>query len=179
MATTTTTALEGTPEIKVTPKVTKKKTTITASTKLPPNPFIFEVLELANKQKTVAKRVEVLKEHRYDALVSVLIWNFDDAAISLLPEGVVPYERNEVPIGTDHTSLRKEYTNLYHFVKGGNDSLSAIRRETMFIQMLEGLHPQEADILTLVKDGGLERQYPKLTKGVIDTAYPDIVWGSR
>ena len=49
----------------------------------------------------------------------------------------------------------------------------------MFIQMLEGLHPQEADILTLVKDGGLERQYPKITKGVVDTAFPDIVWGSR
>ena len=74
---------------------------------------------------------------------------------------------------------RLEYRNLYHFVKGGNDSLSAIRRETMFIQMLEGLHPQEADILTLVKDGNLERQYPKITKGVVDTAFPDIVWGSR
>ena len=64
-------------------------------------------------------------------------------------------------------------------MKGGNVSLSAIRRETMFIQMLEGLHPQEADILTLVKDGALERQFPKITKGVVDTAFPDIVWGSR
>ena len=82
-------------------------------------------------------------------------------------------------IRDSHTSLRKEYANLYHFVKGGNDSLSAIRRETMFIQMLEGLHPQEADILTLVKDGALERQYPRITKGVVDTAFPDIVWGSR
>ena len=178
MATTTTTALEGTPEIKVTPKVTTKKTTITASTKLPPNPFVFEVLELANKQKTVAKRVEVLQEHRYDALVSVLIWNFDDAAISLLPEGVVPYERNEVPIGTDHTSLRKEYTNLYHFVKGGNDSLSAIRRETMFIQMLEGLHPEEAKIICLVKDKSLTDKY-KITKDMVVEAFPDIRWSDR
>ena len=177
MATTTASLDSGAPT-KVTPKV-PKKATITASTKLPPNPFVFEVLELANKQKTIAKRVEVLQEYRYPGLVSILIWNFDEAAVSLLPEGVVPYERNEVPVGTDHTSLRKEYTNLYHFVKGGNDSLSAIRRETMFIQMLEGLHPQEADILTLVKDGGLERQYPKITKGVVDAAYPDIVWGNR
>ena len=177
MATTTASLDSGAP--KVTPKVVKKKATITASTKLPPNPFVFEVLELANKQKTIAKRVEVLQQYRYDGLVSILIWNFDEAAVSLLPEGVVPYERNEVPVGTDHTSLRKEYANLYHFVKGGNDSLSSIRRETMFIQMLEGLHPQEADILTLVKDGGLERQYPKITKGVVDAAFPDIVWGNR
>ena len=84
-----------------------------------------------------------------------------------------------MPVGTDHTSLRKEYRNLYHFVKGGNDSLSAIRRETMFIQMLEGLHPQEADILSLVKDGNLENQYPKVTKEIVSQAYPDIQWGLR
>ena len=167
----------GTP--KVTPKVAKKKTTITANTKLPANPFLFEILELANKQRTIGKRVEVLQEYRHEALVSILIWNFDEAAISLLPEGVVPYERNEVPVGTDHTSLRKEYRNLYHFVKGGNDSLSAIRRETMFIQMLEGLHPQEADILSLIKDGNLENQYPKVTKEVVSQAFPDIQWGLR
>ena len=92
MATTTASLDSGVPT-KVTPKVPKKKTTITASTKLPPNPFVFEVLELANKQKTIAKRVEVLQEHRYDGLVSILIWNFDEAAVSLLPEGVVPYEK--------------------------------------------------------------------------------------
>ena len=104
MATTTASLDSGAPT-KVTPKV-PKKATITASTKLPPNPFLFEVLELANKQKTIAKRVEVLQEYRYPGLVSILIWNFDEAAVSLLPEGVVPYERNEVPVGTDHTSLR-------------------------------------------------------------------------
>ena len=177
MATTTASLDSGVPT-KVTPKVPKKKTTITANTKLPPNPFVFEVLELANKQKTIAKRVEVLQEYRYPGLVSVLIWNFDEAAVSLLPEGVVPYERNEVPVGTDHTSLRKEYANLYHFVKGGNDSLSSIRRETMFIQMLEGLHPEEAKIICLVKDKNLTEKY-KLTQGLIAEAFPDIKWSDR
>ena len=176
MATTTASLDSGAPT-KVTPKV-PKKATITASTKLPPNPFVFEVLELANKQKTVAKRVEVLQQYRYPGLVSVLIWNFDEAAVSLLPEGVVPYERNEVPVGTDHTSLRKEYANLYHFVKGGNDSLSAIRRETMFIQMLEGLHPEEAKIICLVKDKNLTQTY-NLTQDIIAEAFPDIRWSDR
>ena len=92
MATTTASLDSGVPT-KVTPKVPKKKTTITANTKLPPNPFVFEVLELVNKQKTIAKRVEVLQQYRYDGLVSILIWNFDEAAVSLLPEGVVPYEK--------------------------------------------------------------------------------------
>ena len=103
-------------------QTTKKKFSVTK--KLPPNPFIHEILEFASKQRSNAKKVEVLKEHRNDALVSILIWNFDDTVISMLPVGEVPFNKNEAPIGTDHTSLRKEYRNLYHFVKGGNDGLS-------------------------------------------------------
>ena len=148
------------------------------STKLPPNPFVHEVLEVISKQRTKAKKIELLKEYRCDSLVSLLIWNFDDSVISMLPEGEVPFEKNEVPIGTDHTSLRKEWKNLYHFVKGGNDSLSKTRRETMFIQILEGLHPDEAEILILVKDKALESKY-KITRDMVEQAYPDIQWGGR
>ena len=152
--------------------------TFTVKKKLPPNPFMSEILELASKQRSVAKKVEVLQEYSTDALKAILIWNFDDTAVSMVPEGEVPYEKNDVPIGTDHTSLRKEWKNLYHFVQGGNNTLSPIRRETMFIQMLEGLHPDEADILCLVKDGRLSEKY-KITKEVVGKAYPDIEWGGR
>ena len=152
--------------------------TFTVKKKLPPNPFMSEILELASKQRSVAKKVEVLQEYSTDALKAILIWNFDETAVSMVPEGEVPYEKNDVPIGTDHTSLRKEWKNLYHFVQGGNNTLSPIRRETMFIQMLEGLHPDEADILCLVKDGRLSEKY-KITKEVVGKAYPDIAWGGR
>ena len=152
--------------------------TFTVKKKLPPNPFMSEILELASKQRSVAKKVEVLQEYETDALKAILIWNFDETAVSMVPEGEVPYEKNDVPIGTDHTSLRKEWKNLYHFVQGGNNTLSPIRRETMFIQMLEGLHPDEAEILCLVKDGRLTEKY-KLTKEVVGKAYPDIEWGGR
>ena len=107
-----------------------------------------------------------------------MIWNFDDRVKSAVPEGQVPYKENEVPVGTDHTSLRREWKNLYHFVKGGNDRLSAIRRETMFVQMLEGLHPEEAKIVCLVKDKDLESKY-KITYDMVQQAYPDIKWGGR
>ena len=150
----------------------------TATKKLPPNPFIHEILELASKQKSAAKKVEVLKEYRTDALTAVLIWNFDESIISMLPEGEVPFEKNEVPVGTDHTSLRKEWRNLYHFVKGGNDSLSKTRRESMFIQILEGLHPTEAELLCLIKDKQLTKKF-KITKANVDAAFPDIQWGDR
>ena len=158
--------------------MTSTKTKKTTSTKLPPNPFIFEILEVVSKQRTKAKKIEVLKEYETEALKAVLIWNCDDTVVSMLPEGEVPFEKNDVPVGTDHTSLRKEWKNLYHFVKGGNDSLSKTRRESMFIQMLEGLHPLESEILCLVKDKNLESKY-KVTQSVVESAYTDIQWGGR
>ena len=157
---------------------TKKTTTRKTPVKLPPNPFVHEILELVDKQRTKAKKIEILKEYDDLALKAILIWNFDPTAISVIPEGPVPYKENEVPVGTDHTSLRREWKNLYHFVKGGNDRLSAIRRETMFIQMLEGLHPEEAKIICLVKDKNLESRY-KITYDMVQQAYPDIQWGGR
>ena len=163
-----------------TPKkmTTRKPRTPKEKVKLPPNPFIHEILELVNEQKTKAKKIEILKEYETDALKSLFIWNFDPSVVSLLPEGEVPFNKNDVPVGTDHTSLRREYRQLYHFVKGGNDQLSSLRRESMFIQLLEGLHPEEADIICLVKDGQLNKKY-KLTRDVVETAYPDIIWGGR
>ena len=157
---------------------TKKTTTRKPRVKLPPNPFVHEILELVDKQRTKAKKIEILKEYDDLALKAILIWNFDPTAISVIPEGPVPYKENEVPVGTDHTSLRREWKNLYHFVKGGNDRLSAIRRETMFIQMLEGLHPEEAKIICLVKDKNLESKF-KITYDIVQQAYPDIQWGGR
>ena len=156
---------------------TKTKTT-TKRVKLPPNPFIHEILELVSKQRTKAKKVDILKEYRDDSLTAILIWNFDDTVKSAMPEGQVPYKENEVPVGTDHTSLRREWRQLFHFVKGGNSTLSSLRRETMFIQMLEGLHPKEAEIICLVKDKKLTDVY-KLTYDVVKEAYPDIQWGGR
>jgi len=77
-----------------------------------------------------------------------------------------------------HTSIRKEFKRFYNFIKGGNDSLPALRKETMFIQMLEGLHPLEAEIICLVKDKNLQSKY-KITKEIVSKTYPDIVWGGR
>ena len=148
------------------------------TTKLPPNPFMSEILELVSKQRSKAKKVEVLQEYRDDALTALLIWNFDPSIHSALPEGDVPYTPNDVPEGTDHTSLRREWKTFYHFIKGGNDTLNGIRRESMFVQLLEGLHPKEAEVVCLVKDKNLTSKY-KVTQGQVAEAYPDIVWGGR
>ena len=162
-----------------TPKTTTRKPrTSKAKVKLPPNPFLHEILELVSEQKTKVKKIEILQQYRDDSLTAVLIWNFDESIESALPEGQVPYKPNEVPVGTDHTSLRREWKQLYHFVKGGNDKLNNLRRESMFVQMLEGLHPSEAQIVCLIKDKRLTDVY-KVTLDQVKTAYPDIVWGDR
>ena len=188
---------------------TKKKTATskTVSLELPKNPFVFEVLDLASKQRSKAKKVEVLKKHRDNGLVAVLIWNFDETIISMLPEGEVPYsgfedqaksngglttkiseevrimhETDSFSMGSGdkngHTTIRREFKNFYHFLKGGNPGLNAIRRETMFINILEGLHPLEAEIICLAKDKKLTDKY-KITKEIVSEAYPDITWGNR
>ena len=185
-------------------KTTNKKSSTTTQEieELQPNPFQYEILDLVNKQKSNAGKVEVLKKYRNDALVAILIWNFDESIISLLPPGEVPYARvdeqsslndtlsgtiekgNKVMGRTDefirdrHTSIRNEWENFYNYLQGGNPSLTSLRRETMFIQMLEGLHPQEAEIMVLVKDKLLSNKY-KLTQEIVAEAYPDIAWGGR
>jgi len=185
----------------------KKKTTKKDPLELPIKPFAFEVLHLASKQRSKAKKVEVLRRYEDPSLKALFIWNFDESIISVLPDGEVPYtgyddqttysgtlttkiseevrkmhETGSFSMGaTDkegHTTIRREYKNFYHFLKGGNDSLNNIRRETMFINILEGLHPLEAEIVTLVKDKKLETKY-KISKEVVSEAYSDINWGGR
>ena len=185
----------------------KKTTTKKDPLELPLKPFAFEVFHLASKQRSKAKKVEVLKRYEDPSLKALLIWNFDESIISLLPEGEVPYtgydeqtsysgtlttkitqdirrmhETGSFSMGaTDNqgrTTIRREFKNFYHFLKGGNDSLNSIRRETMFINILQGLHPLEAEIVVLVKDKNLEEKY-KITKEIVSEAYSDIIWGNR
>tara|TARA_B100000965_G_scaffold9496_1_gene7336 strand:- start:474 stop:1085 length:612 start_codon:yes stop_codon:yes gene_type:complete len=173
---------------------------------LPTNPFVFEVFDAASKMRSKAKKIEVLSKYKHPSIMAVCIWNFDESVISLLPQGEVPYGTNiedETATGTlsekiedavskmgelrttslgandqGKASIRKEYSKFYNFIKGGNDSLTGLRRETMFINILTGLHPLEAEILILTKDKKLTDKY-KITKDVVSEAYPEIIWGGR
>ena len=184
----------------------KKRTTKPAPAidSLPTNPFVFEVLDLASQQKSSAKTVEALKQYEHDCVKMIMVWNFDSSVISLLPTGEVPYgETQEQTVymgslsenlareasggesatgqdldGRGKTSLRREYQNLYHYVKGGNDALATTRREMMFINLLQGLHPREAEVLVLTKDKKLGDKY-NITFEQVREAYPDIIWGGR
>lgn len=191
---------------KTTAKTRKPRTVkVSAVPDLPKNPFAFEVLDLVSKQRTKAKKVALLQRYGDLSLKQILKWNYDTTIVSALPEGEVPYgnfeddamtsgnlttaisyevrrmhETGSFSLGSSdkqgHTTIRREARNFYRFVKGGQDSLSNLRRETMFINVLTGLHPLEAEILVLVKDGKLEERY-NISKDVVSEAFPDIIWG--
>ena len=193
-----TTAKTKKPTAKAKPKVIAQKIP-----DLPVNPFAYEVFDAVSKQRSKAKKVEVLQRYNDPSLRAILIWNFDEGVISALPQGEVPYGNNNednkmtgtlsekigdavskmremgsTSLGSQdqgRTTIRKEYKSFYNFIKGGNDGLSSMRRETMFINILEGLHPLEAEILILVKDKKLSDKY-KITKEVVAQAFPQIVW---
>ena len=140
--------------------------------------LISEVLQKVSNAKTKTEKVKLLQEYNSQALRSILIWNYDDTVISMLPEGEVPFRPNEAPAGTEHTILEQEYRKLYNYIKGGNNELKQMRRENMFVQLLEGLHSSEAELLVLVKDGNLQQKY-RITKAVVEEAFPQIKWGGR
>ncbi len=165
----------------------------TVSLDLPRNPFMFEILNLISKQRTKAKKIEVLKKYEELPLKVILIWNFDESVVSVLPPGEVPYtgyDEQNVYTGGVSSKISEEVRSMHETgsfslgaadqqgIKGGDDGLNNLRRESMFINILEGLHPLEAEIVIACKDKKLGDIY-KITKEVIAEAYPDIRWGGR
>ena len=138
---------------------------------------MHEVLQKVSNAKTKAQKVKLLEEYNTPALRAILIANFDESVISMLPEGEVPYEKNDAPEETEHTKLDHEYRKLYLFFKGGAN-ISQTRRETLFIQLLEGLHKGEAEVLCLVKDKKIGKRW-KITRQCVEQAFPSIQWGNR
>lgn len=140
--------------------------------------LITEILQKVNNAKTKAEKSQLLLQYNSQTLRSLFIWNYDESVISMLPEGEVPYKKNDSPKGTTHTYLEKEGSKLFYFVKGGS-SISQIKREEIFIGLLETLHEEEAELLCLVKDKKLQKKYSRISKALIQETFPQIQWGGR
>ena len=133
--------------------------------------LISEILEKVSKVKTKKEKVKLLQEYNHDALRMVIKSSFDPKIEWALPDGDVPYTRNDAPEGTEHTSLSYESRKLYHFIKGGDNRITQNKREAMFVQMLEGLHESEAAVLVAAKDKKLHQMYKGLSKNVVVEAF--------
>jgi len=141
--------------------------------------MISEVLQKAHNAKTKSKKVEILMDNNTAALRSLFVVNFDESLDPRVPLGEdVPYRKNEAPKGTEHTLLEKEATKLYRFFKGGDDTLPNMKVENMFIQMLEGLHADEAEVVIKAVNKTLHKKY-RITHAVVKEAFPSIKWGNR
>ena len=146
--------------------------------KLPSDALVTEILQKVSSPKTKKEKVDLLQEYNNNGLRSILIINFDESLKFLLPEGEVPFRPNDAPAGTEHTRLDSEYRGLYRFFKGGDSSLKSMRREQLFVQLLEGLHKDEAEMLVLACNKELQSKY-RVTKAVVSEAFPQIEWGNR
>ena len=134
-------------------------------------PLFSEIATKINNAKDKPKKLKVLKEHDSVALRQVLKGAFDPNIEWLLPPGDVPYTANDAPVGTEHTLLHMEAKRLYLFTKGGDNTLSSRKRETLFIQILEGLSAEEAAFLVTVVNKKVNNEYKGFTANLVREAF--------
>ena len=134
-------------------------------------PLFSEIATKINNAKDKPRKLKVLQEHDSVALRQVLKGAFHPDIEWLLPPGDVPYEANDAPIGTEHTLLSQEAKRLYLFTKGGDNTISNTKRETLFIQMLEGLCAEEAEFLVAVVNKKVNNKYKGFTANLVKDAF--------
>jgi len=134
-------------------------------------PLVHEIFTKINNAKDKPKKIEVLKQYDNSAIRQLLKAAFDPKIQWDLPEGDPPFIKNEAPAGTEHTSLISEARRLYHFVVGGNNSINKLKKETMFVQMLEGLQEKDAEVLLLIKNKKLNTVYKGLTASMVKETF--------
>ena len=135
-------------------------------------PLFSEIATKINNAKDKPRKLKVLKDHDSVALRQVLKGAFDPNIEWLLPKGDdIPYEVNDAPVGTEHTILQQEAKRLYLFTKGGDNTISQNKRETLFIQMLEGLSAEEAEFLVTVVNKKVNNKYKGFTANLVKEAF--------
>ena len=133
--------------------------------------LMSEVLTKVNNAKDKPKKIQVLRDYDNQPLRQVLKGAFDPKIEWDLPAGDPPYIANEAPIGTEHGLLRNEAKRLWHFVKGADPKLNSLKKETLFIQILEGLHADEAQVLLDIKNKKLNKTYKGFSDSVAKEAF--------
>ena len=134
-------------------------------------PLMHEILTKVNNAKDKPAKIAVLRKHDSVPLRQVLKGAFDPSIEWDLPEGTPPFNRNDAPAGTEHTTLHQEARRLWHFVKGADENLKKAKKEMMFIQLLEGLQEDDADLMIAVKEKSLNKRYKSLTDAVVKQAF--------
>lgn len=148
----------------------KKGLEAAARTATNARPLAHEIFTQVNNAKDKPKKIEILRKNDSQGLRQLLKAAFDPKIVWDLPEGTPPYIANEAPAGTDHTSLLDEARKLYLFIKGGSN-IPKVKKETLYIQMLEALHKDDALALISIKEKNLNLVYKGLTENCVKEAF--------
>jgi hypothetical protein len=133
---------------------------------------VVETLEMVDKAKTREEKREILKSRENYATQALLQLNYHPDVQWHLPKGTPPYTPSQVadsPEGSIHFEVKK----LNYYVKGGGHNLSMLKRESMFVQLLEIVDPEDAKLLIAVKDQNLS--YKGLSYKLVRDVWPDLL----
>lgn len=139
---------------------------------------VYEILQKAGEAKTRKDKVKVLVDNPILGLKVVLRSVFDDKIVFALPQGDVPFKIEEAPPGMSYKTIDQFAKQKYfsYLVKGGTgDRLPQVKREKMFLDMLESINPEEAEIMVAIKDKSLPKKYKGITKAVVQEAFPELI----
>lgn len=134
---------------------------------------VFEILEKAVKAKSRDERIKVLQDNQIMPVLDILRGTFDDTIQWNLPDGEPPYTPNDE--STPPSTLLKQHLNFKYFVKGlrESNSLNKIKREKMFIDLLESVHPRDAELVISMINKKSPHRY--LTKKLVQEAFPELI----
>jgi len=137
--------------------------------------LVSEFFDLLEKQPTKEGKINLLRQHNNDVVRTMLRLNFDHNLRWSLPEGEPPFNKIlDRPMGFEQTTLQRELRRLYIWVNT-TENITQLKREALFVGMLEGLHYTEAEIICLIKDRKLEEKYPSITHELVMEAYPGLL----
>lgn len=132
-----------------------------------------EILKALTEAENHTTRVKILQDNESFTLKTILQGNFDDNIVLDLPEGAPPFRRDAAPVGFQMARIDNSIKNLGYFVKGS--TLPAMRKEMLFIQLLESIHPADADIVIAMKDKKLAKLCPVLSLALVKKAFPNLI----
>jgi len=132
---------------------------------------ISQIIEKAGKLKTQEKKAQYLRDHDSETLRYILELAFYPGVKWELPEGAPPYKPTSYL--DQEGRLYKESRTLSMYLLGNNPELGKVKREMLFIGLLESLHPKDAELLIAVKD----RNVTAIDKEVVNLAFPGLISG--
>ena len=139
-----------------------------------------EIFSIANGLSSDEERVNYLRQNATKAVRALLIYNFSDTKF-LLPEGRPELrteedfnpQRGYVEGVDDGATLNYEMRKMYLFIEGGHPNLTSLKRESLWHELVNSLHPSEADDLWHMKDKKLQDKYKKITHLVAYNSFPE------